>query len=135
MEEMGRPQGAIIEQVKEIFRLTDREVTVIQNLLKGWTYKEIAKELGVTVRTSMDGSGRFCLLTVSDNGPGISPENLPKVFEPRFSTKGMKGHGFGLASCFNIIQRHGGRLTVESEPGKGARFQASLPVLRGGKVA
>src|SRR5438132_6685921 len=51
MEEMGRPQGAIIEQVKEIFRLTDREVTVVQNLLKGWTNKEIAKELGVTEQT------------------------------------------------------------------------------------
>jgi DNA-binding CsgD family transcriptional regulator len=51
MEEMGRPQGAVIEQVKEIFRLTDREVTVVQNLLKGWTNKEIAKELGVTEQT------------------------------------------------------------------------------------
>ena len=51
MEEMGRPQGAIIEQVKDIFRLTDREVTVVQNLLKGWTNKDIAKELGVTEQT------------------------------------------------------------------------------------
>ena len=51
MDEIGRPQGAIIEQVKEIFRLTDREVTVVQNLLKGWTNKEIANELGVTEQT------------------------------------------------------------------------------------
>ena len=51
MDGMGRPQGAIIDQVKDIFRLTDREVTVVQNLLKGWTNKDIAKELGVTEQT------------------------------------------------------------------------------------
>ena len=51
MDEMGRPQGAIIDQVKDIFRLTDREVTVVQNLLKGWTNKDIGKELGVTEQT------------------------------------------------------------------------------------
>ena len=51
MEAIGRRQGAVIEQIKEIFRLTDREVTVVQNLLKGWTNKEIANELGVTEQT------------------------------------------------------------------------------------
>lgn len=51
MEEIGRRQAAIVEQIKEIFRLTDREVTVVENLLKGWTNKEIAKELGVTEQT------------------------------------------------------------------------------------
>jgi DNA-binding CsgD family transcriptional regulator len=51
MEEIGRRQGAVIEQVKDLFRLTDREVTVVQNLLKGWTNKEIANELGVTEQT------------------------------------------------------------------------------------
>jgi DNA-binding CsgD family transcriptional regulator len=51
MEEIGRRQGAILDQVKDLFRLTDREVTVVQNLLKGWTNKEIANELGVTEQT------------------------------------------------------------------------------------
>jgi DNA-binding CsgD family transcriptional regulator len=51
MEGFGRRQAAIIEQVKDVFRLTDREVTVVQNLLKGWTNKEIAAELGVTEQT------------------------------------------------------------------------------------
>jgi DNA-binding CsgD family transcriptional regulator len=51
MEAIGRRQGAVIEQIKEIFHLTDREVTVVQNLLKGWTNKEIANELGVTEQT------------------------------------------------------------------------------------
>jgi DNA-binding NarL/FixJ family response regulator len=51
MEAIGRRQTAIIEQVKDVFHLTDREVTVVQNLLKGWTNKEIAGELGVTEQT------------------------------------------------------------------------------------
>jgi DNA-binding CsgD family transcriptional regulator len=51
MEEIGRRQGAILDQVKDLFRLTDREVTVVENLLKGWTNKEIANELGVTEQT------------------------------------------------------------------------------------
>jgi DNA-binding CsgD family transcriptional regulator len=51
MEEIGRRQGAILSQVKDMFHLTDREVTVVQNLLKGWTNKEIASELGVTEQT------------------------------------------------------------------------------------
>jgi len=51
MEEVGRRQEAVTEQAKELFRLTDREVSVVQNLLKGWTNKEIANELGVTEQT------------------------------------------------------------------------------------
>jgi DNA-binding CsgD family transcriptional regulator len=51
MEEIGRRRGAVNEQVKDIFHLTEREVTVVQNLLKGWTNKEIAHELGVTEQT------------------------------------------------------------------------------------
>jgi DNA-binding CsgD family transcriptional regulator len=51
MEEIGRRQNTAAEQAKEIFRLTDREVAVVQNLLKGWTNKEIANALGVTEQT------------------------------------------------------------------------------------
>src|SRR5206468_797282 len=51
MEEVGRRQEAVTEQAKELFRLTEREVAVVQNLLKGWTNKEIANQLGVTEQT------------------------------------------------------------------------------------
>jgi two-component system, NtrC family, sensor kinase len=70
----------------------------------------------------------MAFLSVADNGPGIASENLDKVFEPRFSTKGGKGHGFGLATSFNILQGHGGKLTVASRPGEGATFQLLIPV-------
>lgn len=51
IEEIGRRQEAMLEQAKELFHLTDREKTVVQNLLKGWTNKEIANALGVTEQT------------------------------------------------------------------------------------
>jgi DNA-binding CsgD family transcriptional regulator len=51
VEEIGRRPGPSIEYLKDVFRLTDREITVVQNLLKGWTNKEIANELGVTEQT------------------------------------------------------------------------------------
>ena len=51
LEELGRRNGAVIKYVKDLFRLTNREVTVVENLLKGWTNKEIANEIGVTEQT------------------------------------------------------------------------------------
>jgi two-component system NtrC family sensor kinase len=68
-------------------------------------------------------------LDVEDDGPGIPADILPQIFEPFFTTK-EKGHsvGLGLAVCRGIIERHGGRIHVKSEPGRGTRFTISLPL-------
>jgi two-component system NtrC family sensor kinase len=68
-------------------------------------------------------------LEVQDDGVGILPELLPQLFEPFFSTK-ERGHGvgLGLAVSKSIVERHGGRIAVESEPGRGTRFIVTLPV-------
>jgi DNA-binding CsgD family transcriptional regulator len=71
MEEIGRRQGAILDQVKELFRLTDREVTVVQNLLKGWTNKEIANELGVTEQTVKEHIKHIMAKTKTSTRTGI----------------------------------------------------------------
>ncbi|MBI5835734.1 MAG: hypothetical protein HZB25_00685 [Candidatus Eisenbacteria bacterium] len=141
--EFVRPQGKF-QGIQFVFELDEalpqismdpaRIQQVLMNLLSN-----AADALGdagtpeprVVIRTGLDASGAHAHLTVVDNGPGIAPENLEKVFEPRFSTKGLKGHGFGLATSFNILQGHKGRLTVVSAPGKGATFQLSLPVRQG----
>ena len=66
-------------------------------------------------------------VAVSDNGQGISPQNLPKIFEPFFTTK-ANGTGLGLAITRQIIEQHGGTITVESDLGKGTTFHVLLPL-------
>jgi two-component system NtrC family sensor kinase len=69
------------------------------------------------------------VLTVSDNGEGIQPENLAKIFDPFFTTKSEgKGVGLGLAVSYGIIQAHGGDIELKSEPGAGTTFTVSLPI-------
>jgi PAS domain S-box-containing protein len=81
----------------------------------------------IRIRTGAD-EGRVWI-QIADNGKGILPEHLPKIFDPGFTTKGTGvGTGLGLSICYNIIQKHKGSITVESEPGKGAEFTITLPV-------
>ncbi|MBI5591489.1 MAG: GAF domain-containing protein [Deltaproteobacteria bacterium] len=66
-------------------------------------------------------------IEVSDTGKGILPEDIPFIFDPFFS-RNPTGHGLGLAIAHSIIQEHGGRISVFSEPGKGATFWIDLPI-------
>ena len=70
------------------------------------------------------------LIEVTDTGPGIPSEHLPKVFEVYFSTK-PGGSGLGLPTTRRIIREHGGDIRVESAVGKGTRFVISLPLTKG----
>jgi len=74
--------------------------------------------------------GRYIQVTLADTGEGIPPENLPKIFDPYFSTR-PGGVGLGLAICYSIVKRHGGCIRVESEPGRGSSFHVILPALAG----
>jgi signal transduction histidine kinase/CheY-like chemotaxis protein len=66
-------------------------------------------------------------ITVTDQGQGMSPEVLNRVFEPFFSTKGDRGYGLGLAVCQSIADRHGGQLSAGSTEGSGSTFTLRLP--------
>ncbi len=70
--------------------------------------------------------GRYLELTFRDDGPGIPEDARAHVFDPFFTTKDT-GSGLGLASAFSIVSRHGGHMTVDSEPGHGAVFRIYLP--------
>ena len=67
-------------------------------------------------------------IQVRDSGCGIPAEDLPKIFEPFFTTKGQNGNGLGLAVAWGIMEKHNGRITVESELGEGTTFKLLLPV-------
>ena len=73
--------------------------------------------------------GAYVRISVEDQGRGIARENLEKVFDPYFSTK-KSGIGLGLATAYSIVKRHGGYIGVDSEPGKGTRFDVYLPARR-----
>ncbi|MEA1969316.1 MAG: response regulator, partial [Thermodesulfobacteriota bacterium] len=74
--------------------------------------------------------GEYIKISFEDHGCGISKENLEKIYDPYFSTKDMgtdKGQGLGLAICYSIIQKHGGLISVESEPQTRSTFSVYLP--------
>ncbi|MDI3559189.1 PAS domain-containing sensor histidine kinase [Bradyrhizobium sp. Arg816] len=79
----------------------------------------------VTLRAGT-ADGENLAITVEDSGPGIQPDDLPRLFDPFFTTKGG-GMGMGLAICRTTVEAHGGRLSVESSPGSGATFHLTLP--------
>ena len=68
------------------------------------------------------------MITVCDEGPGIAPELMPTLFERFAMGPGSEGLGLGLYLARGIAEAHGGTLTVESKPGRGAAFHLSLPL-------
>jgi PAS domain S-box-containing protein len=83
----------------------------------------------LTIRTSVVEG--ICLVEVQDTGSGIPPTILPRIFDPFFTTKSEgEGTGLGLSVSLGIVERHGGKILVDSEVGKGTTFTLCLPVSR-----
>jgi two-component system NtrC family sensor kinase len=92
------------------------------------------KELTISSYLVDDEESPSIAVSVKDTGIGIPKEDLDKVFEPFFSTKPVgKGTGLGLSLCYGIIETHGGRLEISSQPGKGTEIRVILPLSRSGK--
>jgi len=82
----------------------------------------------LTVRSSLEqASGDVIVVTVGDTGKGIAPEHLDSIFQPFFTTK-PKGTGLGLPTCRQLVEQHGGTITVTENPGGGTVFSVRLPV-------
>jgi len=80
------------------------------------------------VTSGLSASGEMEVV-VRDNGSGIAPENLSRLFDPYFTTK-VRGFGLGLTVVERIVQEHGGTIEVASEQGKGTAFTIRLPAYR-----
>jgi PAS domain S-box-containing protein len=82
----------------------------------------------VTTSTADDGS---LIVEIADTGIGIAPENVAKIYDPFYTTKGVgQGTGLGLAVSYGIVQEHAGHISVESTPGRGTTFRITLPSAR-----
>jgi signal transduction histidine kinase len=88
----------------------------------------------VVVRASRLAAEPMLVVAVEDDGPGIAPENRERIFDPFFTTK-FAGTGLGLAISKGIVEQHGGRMEVASEPGKGTTFFLFLPLEPNGASA
>ncbi len=92
--------------------------------------KIIVSARNITISTENAGvgsiAGNYIRISIKDKGIGITKEFLSKIFDPFFTTKAM-GHGLGLATVYSIVNRHGGWIDVESEPGTGTTFHVFLP--------
>ena len=106
---------------------------VFMNLLVNG-YQAIEEKLGDTggtgtIQIRSRRSGDQVVISIRDTGVGIAQSDLGRIFDPFFTTKQVgTGNGLGLATCFNIVKRHGGRLEVESTVGEGTTFEVWLPV-------
>jgi two-component system, NtrC family, sensor kinase len=84
---------------------------------------------GVITITTRRQDADHVMVEVQDNGKGIPPEILPKIFDPFFTTKDVgKGTGLGLSIVYKIIERHGGKISVDSAVGVGTKFTVVLPL-------
>ena len=126
------------EEVPEVEVSTSKIQQLLLNLLIN--AQHAIKSKGVITIALLAESGHV-MIKVGDTGVGISLENLSKIFDPFFSTKGVWGKdevvgtGMGLPICRNIARDHGGDLTVESIVGAGTTFTLTLPVSRNDETA
>jgi PAS domain S-box-containing protein len=97
------PDGGIIEVKAENFKVEERSAVPLK-------------------------PGMYILISITDQGTGISPEYLHRIFDPYFTTKD-KGHGLGLATTYSIVRKHDGHIEVESKPEKGSTFRVYFPAM------
>ncbi len=102
---------------------------VFMNLITNAAQAVGDRERGGTIRVSAARRDDAVEITVSDDGPGIAPEVIPRIFDPFFTTKDVgEGSGLGLSIVHGIVDRHGGRIEVQSRMGEGTTFRIRLPV-------
>jgi signal transduction histidine kinase len=111
-----KPIWAQGERIQQVF------INIILNAMD-------AMPEGGKLKIELNQSDNQVIVVIEDTGTGIKGQHLPHIFDPFFTTKGIgKGTGLGLSISYAIIKEHEGRVTVESEIGKGSRFVIFIPI-------
>ncbi|WP_298435421.1 ATP-binding protein, partial [Geobacter sp.] len=136
--QINRSQIRIVEQLAPFLPRLTANGPQIQQVLTNFLINardalaEVErKEKVVTVATALlvKGGRKWAVLSVSDNGIGIPPENLSKIFTPFYTSKeATKGTGLGLSVSLGIAESHNGTIEVESREGEGSTFSLLLPL-------
>lgn len=132
--EMGLPEGVLSTELSEglptIYGDARQLGQVFNNLIKNaWEAMNGRDNPRIWVRTRLDESGQSIITEIQDNGPGIPPDLLERIWVSFFTTKGNRGGtGLGLSACMEIVSQAQGKISVESTLGNGATFFVNLPV-------
>ena len=131
---MALPEGVVemewADDMPNAFVDARQVEQVFNNLIKNsWEAVLQTPSPKIVVTGGRDRNPDFVLVTVQDNGPGIPKEIQEKIWVSFFTTKGGSGGtGLGLSACVQIVNRHGGSISLESDAGQGAKFLVRLPV-------
>ena len=113
---------------------------VVINSIEAQHYKGIVRIKAYNTSIGIDGTigplqpGNYVVISIEDDGDGITSEHLARIFDPYFTTKG-EGRGTGLANAISIIKQHKGWIAASSEPGKGTTVDIYLPALPGAALS
>jgi len=138
LETLARDRGVIVDieaaNALSVFGDHDELVRIFENLVENaLKYGAAGKRVDIKLESGSSADGELeALVSVRDYGPGIAPEHLPRLTERFYrvdvtESRAQGGTGLGLALVKHILNRHRGRLTIESAPGAGATFTVHLP--------
>jgi len=135
LKENPPPDGVVVrrELGADVDIVFDQElirrviINILSNAFQAFSGYDVGQKI-VTIKTCADQG--FLSVVFSDNGPGITEENIPRIFEPLFSTRGF-GVGLGMAIVKNIIDDHHGVVNLKSKVGEGTEVAFRIPLLSG----
>ncbi|PKN93823.1 MAG: hypothetical protein CVU44_08385 [Chloroflexi bacterium HGW-Chloroflexi-6] len=132
--EMGLPEGAVslelAENLPPVYGDARQLAQVFNNLIKNaWEAMSGREDAHIRVRMRLSEDGKNIISQVQDNGPGIPPDLLERIWVSFFTTKGNRGGtGLGLSACMEIVNQARGKISVQSTLGSGATFIVTLPI-------